>query len=91
MKIGFLIFSILFFISPSALSDDNSCFPIGMARHDRDCYDFDTKVACLSTTDIYSCGWGKRREEPLDDDDVLICDNSRCPNLVEDEPEDEEE
>lgn len=74
--------------SSVTIADDKSCFPTGMARHDQECYDFE-KDECLKTDDIYSCGWGKRKENPPPDDEMLVCDNSRCPNYL-DEPVDED-
>lgn len=77
MKI--LFSSILLFSSASLASQ--SCFPVGRATHDRECYDFVEKSECLEKTDIYSCGWGKRKDDPISDDDMLVCESARCPNF----------
>jgi hypothetical protein len=71
-----------------SVAEEKSCFPVGRAFHDRECYDFDTPNTCLETKDIYSCAWGIRRDDAPSDDDQLICDHSRCPNLeIPDEDE----
>ena len=76
---SFLFMGILLFSSFSMANQ--SCFPIGRATHDRDCYDFIEKDQCLEKSDIYSCGWGKRKENPISDDEMLVCDSARCPNF----------
>ena len=80
-----LFILITLFIFPFlAFADGESCFPIGAARHDIECYNFE-KTECQKTDDIYSCGWGVRSENAPSDDEQLICDNSRCPNALDDE------
>ena len=88
MTIGVFIFGM--FLS-SAFAQEQSCFPIGQARHDRECYDFDEKSSCVATDDIYSCGWGKRKVNPPSDDDILVCDTARCPNGLDGDEEDLQE
>ena len=79
MKATLTIISLLLISFPS-FSADKACFPIGRAWYDRDCYDFTDEASCLSRSDQYSCGWGERREEPIPDDEVLTCDDARCPD-----------
>jgi len=63
---------------------EESCFPVGRARHDRECYDFDQKDNCLKRDDIFSCAWGLRQENPISDDEMLVCDSARCEELPDD-------
>ena len=76
---------------PFVVRAEQACFPISRAVHDKECYSMDSKKECLETKDIYSCGWGERKEDPPSDDDLLICADSRCPNHEGDEPLEEDE
>ena len=76
--------SFIVLLPVDSLAEENrveSCFPVGRARHDRECYDFDEKNKCLKTDDIFSCAWGQRRENPIRDDEMLLCDTARCEEL----------
>lgn len=64
----------------SVFAEGEGCFPISRARHDRECYDFDSKDDCLKRDDIFSCGWGQKSANAPSDDEMLVCDDSRCSN-----------
>jgi len=82
-------FFIIFLVFPLfSFARGESCFPIGRARHDRECYDMGSKNSCLNKGDVFSCGWGIRNENPPDDDDLLVCDDSRCSNKLDGDDED---
>lgn len=75
-------------VMPSMGFSEATCFPVGRARHDRECYDMLDKNSCLETTDIFSCAWGQRTENPISDDELLVCDTARCPNGLDGDEED---
>lgn len=84
---GFLISSPFSLFSKAFANEamaTQTCFPVGRARHDRECYSFDKKTVCLKTDDIFSCAWGQRRDDPISDDELLVCETSRCEELPDD-------
>ncbi len=71
-----------------SFSANESCFPISRARHDYHCYSLNNEKECLDTQDAYSCGWGQRTQEAPSDDDLLVCDDSRCSKRLDGDDED---